>query len=549
MRWLAIVFGIATIVLGTAGFIATGAGFYEAFINSLSFLVLNGPPKPGGFLIEAARFCGLIFGGNVVIAVIETAWGRLSHRWIDFRNRSRIRRGEITTAVHGDGVFAKQLLSHMGGEAIAASAPGTEEASVHALLFSSDDDALRCLNAQGATFEAADEVYINLDSVNVTTATRRHIFGFSMAQIAAELYWRMYPVTRKERIAIVGSGAYAQEVILHALLMNIYDVPGGITYRAFGDFTQFRNLHPQFDKAVTSNHDVFTFADGDWTEEIGWLKECDRVVLCDSSEANIRIASHMRAVGINCALHVRCDSEEGLSLLGDVGEASDTNSFEPEPHYSPKDGQVRAFGTARALATKAIVIQQKHHEDGKICDIAYRLGCTAAAESMRQWAKDAGKDEADLTVFLECPFFVSGYVDPVDPTKSVAGWDEYDEFTKASNYAVAAHDRQKLRLLAAYGIDPCELAAGTSDAFTEHRDELQEIEHIRWMRFHYLHGWDWGDVETFPNKKNKWPQRRLHSLLVPYEELTREDKDKDAFNYETLCLRRAALIASWPSAS
>ena len=128
-------------------------------------------------------------------------------------------------------------------------------------------------------------------------------------------------------------------------------------------------------------------------------------------------------------------------------------------------------------------------------------------------------EAADYELCLACPAFQKA-------------WRAMDLFTKESNYAVSAHDQQKMRLM--------EEAGAGRDAgidFTalppDVRDRLQEIEHIRWCRYHYLNNWSFG-----PNGKDK--AARTHHYLVPYDQLTREIKDYDGDSYQTLWLRNRA---------
>ena len=71
------------------------------------------------------------------------------------------------------------------------------------------------------------------------------------------------------------------------------------------------------------------------------------------------------------------------------------------------------------------------------------------------------------------------------------------------------------------------------------KDELQEIEHIRWSRYHFLNNWKCpqGDIVIDGKKKVKDSARRLHTCLRPYSELSAKDNSKDAYFYETLALR------------
>lgn len=48
---------------------------------------------------------------------------------------------------------------------------------------------------------------------------------------------------------------------------------------------------------------------------------------------------------------------------------------------------------------------------------------------------------------------------------------------------------------------------------------LAELEHIRWCRYYYLHNWEYGPVRD--------DSRRIHNSLIPFSELSEEEKLKD----------------------
>lgn len=54
-------------------------------------------------------------------------------------------------------------------------------------------------------------------------------------------------------------------------------------------------------------------------------------------------------------------------------------------------------------------------------------------------------------------------------------------------------------------------------------DKYVQMEHIRWCRFYAVNHWVYG----LPKDKQERDQLHIHSCLVPYEDLSREDKDKD----------------------
>ena len=85
-----------------------------------------------------------------------------------------------------------------------------------------------------------------------------------------------------------------------------------------------------------------------------------------------------------------------------------------------------------------------------------------------------------------------------------SAWNELNGFTRGSNIARADHCYIEKRLEE----DGCSA------------DEMQKVEHIRWCRYHFYNRWTY-----YPGEKKDSVNRR-HPLLVPYEELSDENKKK-----------------------
>ena len=107
-----------------------------------------------------------------------------------------------------------------------------------------------------------------------------------------------------------------------------------------------------------------------------------------------------------------------------------------------------------------------------------------------------------------------------------AEWLKLNSFTRYSNISAADYHEIRLQMLAARGIapDPQALDARTLEL-------LSELEHIRWERFHYLNNWRRGEKVS---GKAKNPAQRTHSDLIPYQDLTETEKEKDRENIRTL---------------
>lgn len=52
------------------------------------------------------------------------------------------------------------------------------------------------------------------------------------------------------------------------------------------------------------------------------------------------------------------------------------------------------------------------------------------------------------------------------------------------------------------------------------------MEHRRWIRFHQMYNW------TYAEERDD--QMRRHPMMLPYSELSEEEKEKDAFAWEML---------------
>lgn len=103
-------------------------------------------------------------------------------------------------------------------------------------------------------------------------------------------------------------------------------------------------------------------------------------------------------------------------------------------------------------------------------------------------------------------------------------WRRLDDFARGSNLCSAIYHEVRLEMLAAMGEDPDRVSPACMELLTV-------LEHIRWCRYHYLNNWRQGTPE---NGKNKDMLRRVHEDLIPYGELSEEDKEKDRENIRML---------------
>lgn len=82
-------------------------------------------------------------------------------------------------------------------------------------------------------------------------------------------------------------------------------------------------------------------------------------------------------------------------------------------------------------------------------------------------------------------------------------WEKLDCFKRYSNVSSADY------------MDMAEHLLANGVSF----EKLAELEHIRWCRYHYLHNWKYGKITD--------STRRIHNCLIPFSQLSEEEKIKD----------------------
>ena len=272
---------------------------------------------------------------------------------------------------------------------------------------------------------------------------------------------------------IAGDGHLARALVSQALLANCRVPFSSAVYHLFGNWDEYCRLHPELGHAVAlegpdDGNDVFLFRGVSWNADPGLLREPGRIIFCsdDMAENASSAADLRRYFGNALSAHVCTASEAAPGIR---------------------------FGAPETLYTRELVM--KNALDQRAKDL-YRAYC-----------RQNGVTEK--------------------------AWDALPAFERASNRAEADHLLTKLRLL----LPGREVEAADRETCGEAYRRFQEggeafrerclrNEHARWMRFHCLYNWRYG--ETRDNV------RRLHPCLVPFEALSGQDQAKDGNSWEQI---------------
>ncbi len=323
--------------------------------------------------------------------------------------------------------------------------------------------------------QAADAAGLGIDTYCLTDFGADEISGklhtFSRKEIISRGYWRDHPVKRDEKsIVLIGSGIIAAELLERGLLTNVFEPGRYLNYHVFGDSSEFRKAHREA---------VRTLCGGDPEDDALFLHE-------ECWEYHPEIIRNADRI-IICEDDDRSDLATYKELVRLFPTAAEIHV-----RLNRDVEQISCFGSSKSIFTIRSFIRDDINRLAVMLNDIYNEGF--------------GRD---------------------------AGWNELSDHLKLSNIAAADHMIVKVRYLleddsiTELTEQSCRRAYDVfNGADSGERDICREMEHRRWMRFHQMYNW------TYANERDD--KMRRHPLMLPYSELSEEDKEKDAYAWKML---------------
>ena len=300
---------------------------------------------------------------------------------------------------------------------------------------------------------------------------------FCPEETSARLFWKencIYSLSKehghKMEIVLIGFDKLGENLLLFGLQNNIFSPDQEIAYHVFGDGTKFRATHTELD----SLSDAVVFHQEPWYSHLPMMEKAAMVIVLTQDNQIELLQELLFAVKRN-PIHVFAANSLAASLL-----------HEKE--------RLMIFDWKKKAQCLEHILSDTLFQRAKKINLRYAHLYSGIEEN---------DEEMDLQ------------------------WKQLDTFTRYSNVSSADYHEVRLKMLEADGKEISDPAGFPAELL----ELLAELEHIRWCRYHWLNNWKYG-VPADGRAKDK--SLRIHRDLIPYQELTEGEKEKDRENIRIL---------------
>lgn len=447
-------------------------------------------------VLDIARWLGALVTASVIIKVIKRIWSFIKLSWRIYNPN--------TVVVHGDGASKENILQALGKNGVASDDDIVYQARHHVLAFENDHAAIRhIVEHEKEFFSGGKQVCFSSNGYEPADYIQAGLTVSNTAVNCARIYWNKHWLQDEKitRVGIVGFGAFGQRLLEQALLVNVLPWRGPIEYHIYGsDGSDFLAWRPHLPECISvgqshASMDSLHFHPEVTMERLEHIRRMDRIIISyDTVDENFVCLNQLINAGVNGAIHIRCSAK----LLGHL-------QYLPRREIEENKLQIVPYGDDDELFSPDVILHGKLYATARSNHRAYVAASSPAVIRSKYQSCTAYRACKNGGLCGDCPH--------ANDT-----WDDLVPFEKASNIASADHEVVKRSLLE---------MAKRRGGIEQNREELCRIEHIRWSRFYLMHNWQYGPGDKdVPN--------RLHPDLVPFEQLTPEEQDKDWWVYNDL---------------
>ena len=290
---------------------------------------------------------------------------------------------------------------------------------------------------------------------------------FTDCDAVGRIFWQEHPLEPWEReLVLIGGSRYGEALLEKGIMNNVFSPDQEISYHVFGDFSHFKDIHGRLASVMKVD------SAGNGRDSIIFHKEAWRQC-ADLLERADRI--------ILCA----DTDEEELDLYWTLRT------------YYPVRGKVYV-----------------------------RLSRNVEEAGMIIFGDDEGLYQPE-NIMHKTLISLGIRVNELYRAKyGGSSWEELSEFHRQSSIASADHLSVKASILLKETIrgmlsqeDARRAFAVYQETADEKHDLYRWVEHERWNRFHTMYNWQYADQRD--------NTMRRHTLLIPYEDLSLKEQEKD----------------------
>lgn len=473
LRTLLNAFVIIPLLFGMYGFmVMEGESFADSLYRIILMFSMNYGEAPPNFCVEIARWTALAADAAIVVSAISFAREKAC-------NFFKYCFGD-SIAVYGPENEKKELLKQFKWHQRVDG--GNKFVMAHRYVL---------LNNEASNFDFYNEhrkklcskkVYIRADSLWTRFINKDNVKIFSPEESAARLFWKSKelwddaeksPYRLADRhgheldIVLIGFGRLGAELIYWGMQNNIFFPDQRIRYHVFGDCTGFISTHTELEHISDK---IFQHSEP-WTDWVGFIEKADIVLVPEQKEQD--------------------------ALLKDLLFTTTRKNIYV---FAPKDSLFAELKKTDGFDDRFIIFpwqEESYKWENIEKDLLFK-SAMAVNDRYNSQVREAGNAEL------------------------AKEWEELDAFTKYSNVSTADYDEIRRRIFKCRNMPIPETKDKISEPLCE---EMSELEHIRWCRYHYLNNWKTMDRIEGCSSKDK--ERRLHADLVDYKDLSDKSRDKD----------------------